>query len=113
MLIIIKIKFGQKFVNNNKNKCKIKYKNKDIELKEYLEDFEGFDAIHYNHNSLIQFTLTGFNNINDISYMFEGCNLIIDNALNSNDLEKVAVSNDNTIFDNMNNNIEVNDKKTD
>ena len=114
MLVSSKTKiFGQKFVNNNKNKCKIKYKNKDIELKEYLEDFEGFDAIHYNHNSLIQFTLTGFNNINDISYMFEGCNLIIDNALNSNDLEKVAVSNDNTIFDNMNNNIEVNDKKTD
>ena len=114
MLVSSKTKiFGQKFVNNNKNKCKIKYKNKDIELKEYLESFESFDAIHYNHNSLIQFTLTGFNNINDISYMFEGCNLIIDNALNSNDLEKVAVSNDNTIFDNMNNNIEVNDKKTD
>ena len=30
--------FGEEFVKNNKDKCKIIYNNKEYELKEYLED---------------------------------------------------------------------------
>ena len=32
--------FGKYFVNHNKNKCKIIYKNKKYELKEYLEEID-------------------------------------------------------------------------
>ena len=32
--------FGRNFINNNKDKCKIVYKRKTYELKEYLEDID-------------------------------------------------------------------------
>ena len=61
--------FGPRFVNKNKDKCKIIYNEKEYDLMEYFK----FDD-NYNHNSIkIQFRIN--NNIIDISYsyMFSFC----------------------------------------
>ena len=61
--------FGKKFVKNNQDKCKIEYKDKIYELKEYFEDIDN----NYNHKDEIRFFLIGINNINDMSYLFHSC----------------------------------------
>ena len=62
--------FGKYFVKHNKNKCKIIYKNKKYELKEYFEEIDN----NYNKNyEIIKLKLIGINNISDISEMFYGC----------------------------------------
>ena len=61
--------FGKNFVNNNKDKCKIIYKNKEYELKENFEDID----INYNYSDIIILTLRIFKNINDMSFMFNEC----------------------------------------
>ena len=59
--------FGSKFVNKNKDKCKIIYNEKEYDL---IEVFK-FDN-NYNHNSnKIQLRIN--NNITDISEMFWNC----------------------------------------
>ena len=59
--------FGKDFVNNNKNKCKILFKNKEFELSEYfsLENLE----INW-----LNIKLKGFEEITDISNIFNSCN---------------------------------------
>ena len=64
---------GTTFIKNNKIKCKIIYKNKFCELKEYLEDVD----INYNHKDINKIKLTFFNNIIDISYIFYKCDSLI------------------------------------
>jgi len=61
--------FGEKFVENNKDKCKIVFKNKEYELMEY------FYINDYNNNKLkkLQIKLKYINNIIDMSYMFYIC----------------------------------------
>ena len=77
------------FIKKNKNICKIIYKNKIHELKEYFEDID----IKYNHKDLIKFKLIFIHNIIDISYMFYNCDSLIslsDNNeidLNASDLQ--------------------------
>ena len=61
--------FGKTFVNNNKGKCKIIYKNKKFELKEYLEDIDE----NYNKKELIKLKIKINNNYIDMSHMFDGC----------------------------------------
>ena len=63
----------QKFIKRNKNKCKIIYKNKIYELKEY---FEGID-MNYNHKDLIKFKIIFIHNIFDMSYMFYKCDSLV------------------------------------
>jgi len=59
--------FGPGFVNENKDKCKIIYNEKEYDLMEYFK----FDN-DYNHNSnKIQLRIN--NNITDISFMFHEC----------------------------------------
>ena len=64
---------NQYFVNNNKDKCKIIYKNEEYEIKQYLEyldfDYRGLDSI--------SFKLSGINNITDMSNMFSHCDTLI------------------------------------
>ena len=61
--------FGKKFVSNNKDKCKIIYKNKKYELKEEL-------YINSNNN-IVKIDLIGIENITDMSHMFWGCTSLI------------------------------------
>ena len=64
--------FGNKFVKNNKEKCKIFYQNKFHELNEYL------DISNYNNDkNKLEIKLTGINNITDMSYMFYNCSTLI------------------------------------
>ena len=60
--------FGKKFVENNKNKCKIKIKEKIIELNEYYEINE-----NEKKNEYLDILLIGINNVKDMSYMFYNC----------------------------------------
>ena len=57
---------GKYFVKQNKNKCKIVYKNKKYKLKTYLKN--------YNRESKeIKIKLVGINNIGNMEEMFYGC----------------------------------------
>ena len=51
--------FGEKFVEHNKDKCKIIYKNKEYDLSEFINDIDK----KYNYND-----------ITDMSFMFYECN---------------------------------------
>ena len=64
--------FGANFVNNNKKKCKIIYKNKEFELKEYFNDINK----KYNNKDEIKIKLKGINNITNMSHMFESCSTL-------------------------------------
>ena len=57
----------------NKYKCKIIYKNKDFELKEWLKDIDK----NCNYKELIKLKLKFFNNNIDVSHLFEGCNKLL------------------------------------
>ena len=61
--------FDNDFINKNKDKCKIIYKNKEYELKEYFEDIDN----NYKNKEEISFILRINKNITDISYMFYNC----------------------------------------
>ena len=73
------------FIKNNRNKCKIIYKNKKYELKEYFEDIEK----NYNHKDKIKFKLMFIHNIIDLSYMFYNCNSLISLSDNNEANKKI------------------------
>ena len=60
--------FGNEFVENNKSKCRMKYKEKDYDLLDYfeIEDDE----------ELLEIKLFGINNITDMSYLFSCCEML-------------------------------------
>ena len=66
--------FGKNFVNHNKDKCKIIYKNKEYELTEYFEEINN----KYNHKDIIILILRIVNPLNDLSYMFCGCETLLE-----------------------------------
>jgi len=57
------------FIKHNKNKCKLIYKNKKYELKDYFEDIENKGK----DKDKIKLKIYGINNISDMSRMFYGC----------------------------------------
>ena len=61
--------FGKGFLENNIQKCKIIYKEKEYGLTGYLKDIDFF----YNNKDEFTLKLKGINNITDISYLFERC----------------------------------------
>ena len=63
----------QSFIINNKDKCKIIYKNKEYELKEYFEDIDN----NYNKKDEITIKLRINKDIVDMRYMFYKCNSLI------------------------------------
>ena len=67
--------FGSKFVKNNKNKCKIVSKGKEYELKEELEVINCDIYRKIKEETMVYFkiNLIGIMNVNDMSYMFDGC----------------------------------------
>ena len=60
--------FGEIFVQNNKDKCKIIIADEKKELCSYLENYH-----NYLNKDKLEIKLTGINNIIDSSYMFSGC----------------------------------------
>ena len=62
--------FGEKFVENNKYKSKIIINGKEEELCSYYD-------IEKTKNDIFKIKLKGINNINDISYMFCGCESLL------------------------------------
>ena len=58
--------FGNEFVKNNKNKCKMKICNIEYEIT------AEYNAENYNNNKL-EIKLIGIDNITDASHMFNGC----------------------------------------
>jgi len=75
--------FGKKFVDNNRNNCKIIYNNKNYELTEYFGDYN----IQKNEN-VLRLILRKTDEISDMSYMFFGCSSLI-SILDLNDLYKI------------------------
>ena len=89
--------FDNKFINKNKDKCKIIYKNKEYELKEYFEELDN----NYKNEEKISLILRIDRNITDINGMFYGCDellLIRDNSIinysNNNNLIIKDISNE-------------------
>ena len=64
--------FDYTFVDNNKDKCKIFYKDKEYELNDYF-DFDN----NYNNKDLLTIKLTGINHITNMNYMFYECKSLI------------------------------------
>ena len=90
--------FGDDFINNNINKCKIIYQDEEYNLTKYLEDIDQ----EYNSDEIITIKLKGYNNVNNMSYMFYDCN----NLSSLPDLSKWNTSNVNDMsymFYNCNN----------
>ena len=65
--------FGEYFVKNNKDKCKVIYKEKENELKEFFEDI----STNYNHKDDIILKLRIKDIITDVSYMFYECDSLL------------------------------------
>ena len=64
--------FGEKFVKNNKNKCKMIINGKKKDICSYLPKYH-----KYVKDGILKIELIGFENISDISYMFFGCLTLI------------------------------------
>jgi len=62
--------FGNKFVKNNKNNCKLEIGNKEYEIT------DKFNIKNYNNN-ILNIKLKGADNITNMSYMFYGCPSLI------------------------------------
>ena len=60
--------FGERFVKNNKNKCKMIINGKEEEICSYLSNYH-----EYLNKGKLEIKLIDFKNISDISYMFSGC----------------------------------------
>ena len=63
--------FGQKFVENNKNVCKMIIENKEYNItkKFYFKNFS---------NNILNIKLKGIDNITNMSYMFSDCNMLFE-----------------------------------
>ena len=61
--------FGNKFVKNNLNKCKIIYKNIEYNICEYINEIDN----EYDNTDIIKIKLKYYNKIKDMSYVFSNC----------------------------------------
>ena len=86
---IIRI-FGSKFVENNKNNCIIIVNDKEIELKEFLEN----KNIIVNKNKILEIKLKEKEKIIDASYMFNSCS----NIYNISNWDTISITNMNNMF---------------
>ena len=88
--------FGSSFVNNNEDKCKIIYNEKEYDLMEY------FTFYNYKHNDSIKIQLRINNNITDISYMFYFCKELL--SISDLSDENLNITDINNSFDENNSN---------
>ena len=63
--------FGDKFVEKNKDKCKIYYNNKERELVSHIINEETIN------NNIIKIYLRIYKDIDDVSYMFDSCESLL------------------------------------
>ena len=64
--------FGSKFVENNRNKCKMIIDNKEYEI------IEKYNNKNYkNNNSKLKITLKGIDKVTNMSYMFYECSSLL------------------------------------
>ena len=89
--------FGSDFVDNNKDKCKIIYNEKEYDLMEYFK----FDN-NYNHNNPIKIQLRLNNNITYISNIFSFCKELLSNIYLS--VDNFNINDINNSFDGNNSN---------
>ena len=61
--------FDKKFVENNKDKCKIIYNDKEYQLTEFFDEKEKIEYF----DEEFKIKIKGINNILDMSYMFNEC----------------------------------------
>jgi surface protein len=61
--------FGNNFVDNNCKNCSIVVEGKEYRLTEYFD----IKNIKNNNNDILTIKLKGFNNINNMNYMFDSC----------------------------------------
>jgi hypothetical protein len=64
---------SKEFVNRNKGKYKIIYKNKEFELTDYFDDIDK----NYKSNKIIKLKLRVIHNINNFCRMFFNCNKLL------------------------------------
>ena len=95
--------FGSDLVDNNKDKWKIIYNEKEYDLMDYFK----FDN-NYNHNS-IKIQLRINNNITDISFMFRQCEELL--SINDLSVDNFNITDINKSFygNNFNNSTEKSD----
>ena len=60
--------FGEKFVKNNKNKCKMIINGQKKDICSYLPNYHKLL-----NKGILKIQLIGIENVSDISYMFSGC----------------------------------------
>ena len=77
--------FGDEFIKNNINNCKIIYNNKEYQLTKYINDI----IIGYNNKNSFEIGFKIINTINDMSYMFSKC----DSLISLPDISKIDTSN--------------------
>ena len=87
--------FDERFVENNKEKCKLIYNGEEKELKEYYQEFDNKD--------LIKFKLKFNNNTINMSCMFDGCDDIKSIKFEGNTNEIDIGSNNNSINNSQDN----------
>ena len=77
----------KQFIKKNRTICKIIYRNKLYELKEYFEDID----INYNHKDEIKIKLVFIHNIIDISNMFYNCGSLTSLSFNKEDEKSLHI----------------------
>ena len=60
--------FGESFIKNNKNKCKMIINGKKEDICSYLPNYH-----EYLNKSKLEIKLINIKNFSDVSYMFSGC----------------------------------------
>ena len=61
--------FGDKFIDNNKNNCKIYYNGKEYELETFI--------MKQNFTKTLEIKLRVYKDITNMSYMFSDCNSLV------------------------------------
>ena len=83
--------FGEKFINNNSERCVLLKSSKNSEYKTYrLTDLTSYKIEENNSKEFIEIIFINMSGITDMSYMFSGCSEIQELNLNNFDTSKVT-----------------------
>ena len=83
--------FGEKFINNNSERCVLLKSSKNSEYKTYrLTDLTSYKIEENNSKEFIEIIFINMSGITDMSYMFSGCSEIKELNLDNFDTSKVT-----------------------